>query len=181
MEVSKTELKKIIKKFIEITKKAYKENTTRGYTKQLNELIKNKSYKNFKLDASIGIGTLIKNGLPWITFLKKNHKTSKGFYPYLGYDYKNNILYVKLGTSETEEHQCLNINIDRIEQINKLYGKEFSNPENSIEKIVDTLDYLVREYETLDYDCFNGEEKILLKKTSYKPNPLWTSGNWKNL
>ena len=114
LDMNHKELLYLIKNFIEITTEAYNKKEIRGYQSKIKELVKNKYYKDYRIDASIGIGSLINlnYNLPWIIFLKNGHKASKGFYPYLGFHPEKRFVIVKFGISEQDEHECLKKNIE---------------------------------------------------------------------
>ena len=178
--MTEEQLLELIRKFLEFTSEAYKKNDIRGFQGKVKRLIKDKYYKNFAIDASIGMGNLINlnKGLPWMIFLYKGHKASKGYYPYIGYNPIENYVIVKLGISEKEEHECLIFNQDIISNINKKYQKKIENlnfdDKSQLKKIIKYVNKIIDEsLKSIKFDCKKGKisfnRKLSLNQILYGP------------
>ena len=164
--MTRKELSELIKNFIKITTQAYENKEIKGYQAEIKKLVKNKKYRGYSIDASIGMGSLINlnKNLPWIIFLQKGHKASKGFYPTLAFHPEKKYVIIKLGISDTDEHECLKYNYEKINKINKKFEIKIENIdknfEEKLEQIVYQIDKIIDESKkSIVYNCEETEDK----------------------
>lgn len=156
-EVSKNELKEIIKKFLG---RAIKRDSQvkNDIIKQNNEYL---YYNDFKLNVGFGQGKFASK--PWLVFLKDDNKVSNGIYPTISYFYNEKVLIIGKGISDenspklkwilkSDDEKWIDLPFD-INKCKKCYYKKYYKieklsdlTEKILEEIIFYLEDIMRDY-----------------------------------